>query len=113
MTAALTIRKARRDEFDELGRVLFDAVRTGESPYTAEQRAAWAPEPRGGSEWHARLAAQQVFVAEAAGTLVGFMSLAGEGHVDLAFLLPAWRGRGLFRRYVMRKGLSGATFPKD
>lgn len=81
-----------------LGQVMFDAVRHSTSPYTPAQREAWVPEPRSGPEWDARLAAQTVLVATQGDEIVGFMSLAAEGYIDLAFIRPAAQGQGLFRR---------------
>ncbi|MBX3595340.1 GNAT family N-acetyltransferase [Sphingomonas sp.] len=95
------LRTARAADFDPLGRVMFDAVHGGDSPYDAGQRAAWVAEPRRGEPWHARLAAQHVVLAEDAhGAPVGFMSLAAGGYIDFAYILPGARGTGLFRRLL-------------
>lgn len=77
---------------------MYDAVRHGPSAYSAEQRQAWAPEPRSGADWYDRLRTQAIFVAEDDGTIVGFMSLADRGYLDLAFIRPDNQGTGLFRR---------------
>jgi putative acetyltransferase len=97
MTAALQIRWACRDDFDVLGEVMFDAVRTGESPYGEAQRAAWVPAPRSGAEWNARLAGQDVILGDAGTRILGFMSLADGGYIDFAFIRPSARRTGLFR----------------
>lgn len=91
------IRWASPQDHDALGRIMFDAIHGGDSPYTADQRRAWLPAPNAGASWSGRLSAQRVAVAEAEGTPVGFMTLRGDGCIDLAFLLPAHRGKGLFR----------------
>lgn len=80
-----------------LAEIMFGAVREGESPYSEAQRAAWMParpEPAG---FAARLAACDCAVAEEAGGTAGFMTLARDGYIGLAFILPQARGRGLFR----------------
>ena len=80
---------------------MFEAVRTGESPYTELQRKAWMPTPREGEEWNARLGAQHIVMAQNDHKIVGFMSLKPEGdkgYVDFAYILLTVRGFGLFRR---------------
>lgn len=93
-----TIQLAQPADFDALGSVMFDAVRNGESPYTDKQRQAWTPAPRSGSEWHTRLAQQAIYAAFRQQSIDGFMSLRPDGYVDLAYIRPAARGAGLFRR---------------
>jgi putative acetyltransferase len=93
------VRIATPADDDRLGRVMFDSVHGDPSPYSEAQRRAWIAAPRGGGDWSERLAAQHVVLAEdAAGEAVGFMSLAEGGYVDFAYLIPAARGTGLFRR---------------
>ena len=82
---------------DMLALVFHAAVRDGPSPYSDSQRQAWSPEPRSGAPWSARLAALETAVAEEDGALLGFMSLEPPDYIDLAFILPEARGRGLFR----------------
>jgi len=84
-------------DYDELGRVMFDAVRSGDSPYCEFERAAWVAAPRSGGEWARRLSRQDIIVAEENGAIAGFMSLAASGYVDFAYIRPAARGRALFR----------------
>lgn len=81
---------------------MFDSVRNGESPYSEAQRAAWVPARPAGEAWAARLRGQDVLVAEQAGEPVGFMTLAGGGYIDLAFIRPKARGSGLFRQLLSR-----------
>lgn len=95
-----SIRFASQDEYDLLGEVMYDAVRHGPSDYTEEQRQAWVPEPRSGTEWHNRLRNQSVFVAVDVDTILGFMSLKDYCYIDLAYIRPAHQGSGLFRRLL-------------
>lgn len=94
----VSIRLATAADHAALGQVMYDAVRHSASPYTPAQREAWVPEARSGPEWDARLAAQTVLVATQGDEIVGFMSLAAEGYIDLAFIQPTAQGQGLFRR---------------
>lgn len=93
-----TIRRANEFDYPELGEVMFDAVRNGESRYSEGQREAWVPEPRNGAAWSAHLAPQQIVAAEAHGRLADFMSLAPSGYIDFAYIRPEARGSGLFRQ---------------
>lgn len=76
---------------------MFESVRNGASRYTESQRAAWVSAPRKGPEWDERLARQFVLLAIQDERCVGFMSLADHGYVDFAYVLPAFRGKGIFR----------------
>lgn len=91
------IRWATEADFSALGEVMYDAVRNGRSRYDERQRAAWTPVPRSGPAWNDRLRAQDVALAEADETVVGFMSLAEKGYIDFAYIRPAAQGSGLFR----------------
>ena len=100
---ARSLRWAEAADFDMLGKVVFDAVRSGESRYSEEQRQAWVPEPRSGAQWNERLAAQDVILAEDDdGEALGFMSLAADGYVDFAYVAPRAQHSGLFRLLLER-----------
>ncbi|NQY96077.1 MAG: GNAT family N-acetyltransferase [Henriciella sp.] len=95
---ALRIRPATADDYDTLGEVMYDAIHHGPSKYTGAQSRAWAPEPRNGADWTARLSGQHVFVAEIGGDVLGFMSIEPGGYVDFAYIRPSAQGSGLFRK---------------
>ncbi|HEX9933156.1 MAG TPA: GNAT family N-acetyltransferase, partial [Allosphingosinicella sp.] len=95
-------RWASADDYDLLGQIMFDAVRNGESRYSEAQRAAWAPAPRSGPEWAARLESQEIVLADRDGEAVGFVSLAAGGYVDFAYIRPEAQHSALFRRLVAR-----------
>jgi putative acetyltransferase len=91
-------RRSTHADYESLGHVMFEAVRSGPSQYTEQQREAWVPQPRTGIEWTSRLDSQYVIVADLRGTPIGFMSLAESGYIDFAYIQPEFRGRGIFRR---------------
>ena len=93
----MQVRWARADDVPELGMVFFAAVREGPSLYSEAEREAWMPEPPEAAAWAARLAANKVAVVEAEGRPVGFMTMDAAGYIDLAFVLPAYQRRGVFR----------------
>ena len=98
MTNRCFIRQASIEDYDAIADVMFDAVRNSPGVYTQEQRQAWVPHHPSGVAWIERLDSQTIFVAEDAGQLFGFMSLAGNGYIDFAFIRPSAQGTGVFRR---------------
>lgn len=98
MNGTHTLGWATPTDFDDLGDIVFDAVRNGPSKYTDAQRAAWVPVRRGGPEWAVRLKGQVIAIARDETRAVGFMSLAAQGYIDFAFIRPEAQGSGLFRR---------------
>ncbi len=102
MNTSLKFRWAAPADYDALGEVMFDAARNGPSRYDEAQRRAWVGAPRSGDDWSARLAAQQVIIAETGGDILGFMSLAANGYLDFAYIRPGAQGTGLFRKMYDR-----------
>lgn len=94
----ISYRWATASDYDVLGEVIFDAVRNGPSLYNEAQRSAWVDAPRNGPEWQQRVAAQTIAVAESGGNITGLMSLTQDGYIDFAFIRPAYRGSGIFRK---------------
>jgi putative acetyltransferase len=106
-------RNAETADFDALGRVMFDAIRCGPSPYTHAQRVAWIAAAPSGAAWHEKLAAQFVVAGFRDEAPVGFMTLRADGYLDLVYIVPAARGAGLFQRlyaqverHAMAQGLT-------
>jgi putative acetyltransferase len=93
----IALRQAVKGDYDALGMVMYDAIHSGKSDYTPDQRHAWLAAPYAGPQWATKLAAQHVVLAEAAGAPLGFMSLAVDGYVDLAFVAARAQGSGVFR----------------
>jgi putative acetyltransferase len=91
----MIIRAYRPDDADALAQIFYDAVRIGAaSHYTSAQLAAWAPDRPPAEAWAARLAPLTSFVAVNPAPL-GFMSLRSDGYLDLAFVAPDQRGKGV------------------
>jgi putative acetyltransferase len=93
----MQIRAAKAEDAPALALVVYTAVHEGPSFYTPEQRAAWMPALPQTEAFAARLAGKYVAKGEEAGIIMGFMTLEEGGYIDLAFILPEYRGRGLFR----------------
>ena len=98
MTVDIQIRVGTPSDYTALGELIYDAVHHGPTQYTKEQSQAWMPEPRRGADWTARLNMQHIFVAEADGERLGFMSIEPGGYIDFAYIRPSAQGTGLFRR---------------
>jgi len=92
------LRRGTAADYDALGVLMHAAVHGSDSPYSAAQRQAWVAAPRSGPDWDTRLAGQTIILAEAAGQIAGFMTLAPPDYVDFAYIHPDWQGRGLFRQ---------------
>ncbi|WP_415401362.1 GNAT family N-acetyltransferase [Tateyamaria sp. SN3-11] len=97
----MTLREMIAGEEDALGRVMWRAIHEGRSAYTPAQRNAWCATPLQGAPWAARLAKQEVRVAEADGAPIGFMTREG-AYIDFAYVLPDWQGRGVFSALYAR-----------
>ena len=98
MSDDITLRRGGPHDHVLLGKIMFDAVRNGASPYNEDQRRAWVAAPRKGADWDTRLDSQHIVIAECNGEALGFMTLAPPDYVDFAYLRPQARGQGVFRR---------------
>lgn len=92
----MIIRTATAADHQALAQIFFDAVRIGAAPkYTPAELQAWAPEPPSGAEWSDRLAGLAVWLAESGARPLGFFALGVDGYLDLAFVAPDQRGKGV------------------
>ena len=93
----ITLRPGDREEDPALcARLYFEAVRKGGGPhYNNEQRIAWAPEVPSDAAWSERIRTGYTLIAERDERPVGFMVLATDGSIDLAFVLAEERGKGV------------------
>lgn len=98
MSDELTLSWATSADHSDISDVMFDAVRTGRSKYTEQQRAAWVPHRRSGKDWEARLNQQAIVLARGPSGALGCMSIGPDGYIDLAYIRPSMQGTGLFRR---------------
>ncbi|MBN2905551.1 MAG: GNAT family N-acetyltransferase [Rhodobacteraceae bacterium] len=92
------LRAARPGDGPGAYAVFHAAVHQGAaSAYTADERAAWAPHATAPTpaRWEQRLLAAHTVVATLRGRIIGFMTLGGDGHIDLAYVAPDWMGRGV------------------
>lgn len=99
----LNIREFSEDDATATAQIFFDAVRLGTTEYYDErQRIAWAEQVPDDDDWYKRLQSQYSLVAQLNTRLVGFMTLDGYGHIDLAFVAPDLIGKGVARALYER-----------
>ncbi len=96
----MIITRGRRADAPYLADVMFQAIRLGATKYTVSERSAWAPRRAPSRRFARRLAKHAVWVARGSKGPVGFMTVDAFGYIDLAYILPAARGKGLFRRLL-------------
>ncbi len=83
-------------DLDELIALFRNSVRkVARRDYTDEQLRAWAPDEIDRDAWALRLAAASTWVAALSDRAAGFISLEPEGHLDLLYADPDFRGRGI------------------
>lgn len=63
--------------------------------YSLEQQEAWAHTPPNYPYWEKRLALKKPFVAMVEATIVGFIELEANGHIDCAYTHPAYQKCGV------------------
>ncbi len=99
----LSVRELVDGDVSATAQIFFDAVRFGAAEYYDErQRMAWAEKVPGTDEWRERLQSQFSFVAQLNTRPVGFMTMDGDGHIDLAFVVPDLIGKGVARALYER-----------
>ncbi|MEM8632846.1 MAG: GNAT family N-acetyltransferase [Pseudomonadota bacterium] len=105
MTSGWRIRPYHKDDADACGAVFAAAVETGAAGhYDAAQRRAWAARSAHEGFWPERLAKLTTVVAtDMEKRIVGFASMRAEdGYLDLLFIDPGLRGRGLADELLRR-----------
>lgn len=96
MSDEIQIRQFRNEDAEAAAQIFYDAVRIGAAEFYDEaQRAAWAAEVPNANVWRDRLNAQTTYVAISDNQLIGYMTLADDGYIDLAFVRPDRIGTGV------------------
>ncbi|MGP1273831.1 MAG: GNAT family N-acetyltransferase [Caulobacterales bacterium] len=92
----MVIRDYQQSDAAELAAIFHDAVMTGSAPaYSSEQRRAWAARLQTPAALHDRLEHQTCLIGERNGKAAGFIALEASGHLDMLFVRPEERGKGL------------------
>lgn len=72
----------------------------GSRDYSPEQCLAWSGTKPDPDHWKMRCAVKMPFVAEVDGEIAGFIELDPDGHIDCAYIHPAFQRRGIMTRLV-------------
>lgn len=95
MAERLSIRACSAADVPKLAEVFLRAVHeTAAASYDEAQRHAWAPKDNDLEPWRARLAEQQIWLAEIGGQIAGFIGMKPQ-HVEMLFTHPAYARRGV------------------
>ena len=104
-----TFRDATADDAAELADVFADAVRSaGPLRYTPQQVEAWAAAADDPASFGARVLAHRTLVAVAESEVVGFASVAPDGHIHTLYVRGRRQGGGLGAR-LLSVALDAAT----
>lgn len=96
MIPPVEIRDFRIEDARHLTDLFHQAVRRGaQGFYEPHQLEAWAPEPPNYAEWERNLRAKPPVVAVQEGSIVGFMTLEPNGHIDWTYTHPDYHRRGV------------------
>ncbi len=95
-TPTTILRPLLCEDADTVADIFRDAVLNGTAAHYSEaERHAWAgprPDPE---RWRDRVGGSVGLMAEVDGNPVGYMTLQAPGHIDLAFVRPAFAGHGI------------------
>jgi len=70
--------------------------------YSEAQVKAWAPDTAEREKWVERRASRPTWVAEIDGKVAGFTDLEPDGHVDMMYVHPDFKGRGVANALMAR-----------
>lgn len=91
-----TIRPGGPEDAADIARLFYQTIHEINSrDYSAEQIVAWAPENMDLDRWRESLTGKSVFVAEAAGRILGFAELEPSGHIDRFYCHSEYQGIGI------------------
>lgn len=92
----VAIRAYHPEDAEVLADVFYEAIHQGTGKhYTPAQQQAWAPSPGMPASWPSRLAALDVWIAQADGEVAGFMAATPQGYIDFTYVRPRWMGRAV------------------
>jgi putative acetyltransferase len=94
----MVIREFAPDDCETLATIYRRSIReVAVKDYTPAQIIAWAPDVLDMEKFAAKLVSRPTFVAEIGDIVAGFTDLEPDGHIDLFFMNPDFRRRGVAR----------------
>jgi putative acetyltransferase len=92
----IRIRRYEPSDIDDLIALFRDSVRrVARRDYTQEQVVAWAPDNIDRDARALRHSSKPTWIAEIAGTMVGFSDLEPDGHLDSMYVHADYQGKGV------------------
>lgn len=92
----MRIRDFRSEDADEIADLFHGSVHSlATENFSSEQLEAWAPTPPDYSRWRKRLSLRKPYVAEREGTIVGFIELEDDGHIDCFYVRDGFQRQGI------------------
>ena len=98
----MIITRAQRSDAPALAHVMFDAIRQGATLYSVPQRRAWIPKVKDSKDFARIFVNHHVWVARSIQGPQGFIAVRRDSYINLVFILPHARGRGMFRRLMAK-----------
>lgn len=96
MLKALKIRPYRESDCAEIADLYHGAVHAINAPlYSAKELEAWAPTPPDYDAWKQRLRVKQPHIAVENGSIIGFVELEQDGHIDCLYVHKDYQSRGV------------------
>lgn len=94
--ANITIQQATLADLDEVRQLFYDTItKVNTRDYTPEQITAWSSGYLNLPRWEMRIKEQYFIVARTGDRIVGMISLAPSGYLDLMYVHHAWQGQGI------------------
>ncbi|MBI2517897.1 MAG: GNAT family N-acetyltransferase [Opitutae bacterium] len=91
-----TLRPYRPEDAPALAQLFRETIHTvNRRDYTPAQVEAWAPAQIDLARWQAKLASEEVVVAEVGGELAGFCSWTADGYLNFIFVHHAQQRKGI------------------
>jgi putative acetyltransferase len=92
----MEIRPYQESDYVEIADLFHTSVHSiDRTIYSEEELEAWAPTPPNYEFWKARLAEKKPFVAVKSNTIVGFIELESNGHIDCLYVHKGFQGLGI------------------
>ena len=90
------IRAYQPSDFIEIANLFHKSVHAiHPSLYSKEELEAWAPTPPNYTHWETRLLAKAPFVAVKGDSIIGFIELENDGHIDCLYVHPNHQSSGI------------------
>lgn len=92
----MIIRNYKESDSHEIANLFHESVHAiSPEIYSKEQLEAWSPSPPDYAYWRSKLERSKPFVATIDATIVGFIELEDDGHIDCLYVHKDYQGQGV------------------